>query len=577
MSPEQADLTGQDIDTRTDIYSLGVILYQLLTGELPFGSAELRASSYEELRRKLREDEPPKPSTKLATLGDEAKEAARCRDTDPGSLRKQLEGDLDAIVMKALEKEPSRRYGTASELAVDIARFTEHQPVLARPTGRLYRLGKYIRRHRLGVAFAAIGIFLLASFSTGMTVQTLRIGRERDRANAERDRANTWFEHAREFLPPPRHDHTSDMKGQAPEVARTLDTLLWRARDELDEKHFSEARKLLEDILHFETTIGVVDFRGWTIGQLGEARMELGQLQGARSLLEDERSRVAQSRDKDFQQTDPYLTWVLARVTARMGDQETALKLTGSIEDQQLDQAMTLPMFAKLDELTKAPEMNVLRKDSRVSAIFRYHIEHQRIERLFDRYPSLPPFSPGMKEVLGKVESPNAGLQWVSRYLPRGLPPFDTGPSTKEQDRTLEVCRALYTFEAADGRLRKALLIGKTWEGRGKCALPVAGFEIYVERYERLLGQAGSWKPGKNHSYPPHSLIAGYSDDRTPHLVCQGRTSDDAAHPGTLRADGHSNCHFGFGFKEVERDNYFVLTTDDPRLPTTGAKFHAPD
>jgi eukaryotic-like serine/threonine-protein kinase len=117
MSPEQADLTGQDVDTRTDVYSLGVLLYQLLTGELPFTSKELRSSSYEELRRKLREVEPPRPSTKLSTLGDSAADFATNRDTNPGALRHQLEGDLDAITMKALAKERNRRYGSPTEVS----------------------------------------------------------------------------------------------------------------------------------------------------------------------------------------------------------------------------------------------------------------------------------------------------------------------------------------------------------------------------------------------------------------------------------------------------------------------------
>jgi eukaryotic-like serine/threonine-protein kinase len=190
MSPEQADLTGQDVDTRTDVYSLGVLLYQLLTGELPFTSKELRSSSYEELRRKLKEVEPPRPSTKLSTLGDGSAHAATNRNTDPGALRHQLEGDLDAITMKALEKERARRYGTPSELAQDIGRHLRNEPVVARPPSTAYRFQKYIKRHRVGVGVAAGLSALLMAFAASMGLQARRTALERDRANVERDRAN---------------------------------------------------------------------------------------------------------------------------------------------------------------------------------------------------------------------------------------------------------------------------------------------------------------------------------------------------------------------------------------------------
>ena len=189
MSPEQADLTNQDIDTRTDVYSLGVILYQLLTGELPFASADLRSSSYEELRRKLREVDPPRPSTRLSTANEGAAQAARNRNTDSGGLRRELAGDLDAITLKTLEKDRARRYGTPSEVADDIARYLAHRPVIARPPSRAYRIERYVRRHRVGVLIAAALVLSLVGFAGLMAVQTRRIAVERDRANAEKDRA----------------------------------------------------------------------------------------------------------------------------------------------------------------------------------------------------------------------------------------------------------------------------------------------------------------------------------------------------------------------------------------------------
>ena len=185
MSPEQADSTGQDVDTRTDVYSLGVVLYQLLTGELPFASSELRSSSFDELRRVLREVEPIRPSTRLSTLGDAAVEKAHNRNTDPSTLRRQLAGDLDAIALKALEKDRARRYGTPSELAADLRRHLRREPVVARPPSRAYRVQRYLQRHRLAVGLASGLAVLLVGFAVTMGLQARRTALERDRANRE--------------------------------------------------------------------------------------------------------------------------------------------------------------------------------------------------------------------------------------------------------------------------------------------------------------------------------------------------------------------------------------------------------
>jgi serine/threonine protein kinase/Tol biopolymer transport system component len=159
MSPEQADLTGLDIDATTDIYSLGVLLYELLVGALPFDVKELRRAGYAEIQRIIREQEPPRPSTRLSGMGQSAAEIARRRRSDVRSLLRLLRGDLEWITMKALEKDPTRRYPSASDFAADIARHLASEPVLAGPPSLAYRMRKALRRNRGKIA--ACGVMAL--------------------------------------------------------------------------------------------------------------------------------------------------------------------------------------------------------------------------------------------------------------------------------------------------------------------------------------------------------------------------------------------------------------------------------
>ncbi len=177
ISPEQAEMSGLDIDTRADIYSLGVLLYELLVGQTPFDAKEMMRGGLDALRQIIREKEPLRPSTKLNTLESDARTTAgKVRQTDVGRLVHQLQGDLDWIVMKCLEKDRQRRYETANGLAADIQRHLANEPVVARPPSRLYEFQKTARRHKVG--FAAAGAVILA-LAVGLGISTWTLVNEK--------------------------------------------------------------------------------------------------------------------------------------------------------------------------------------------------------------------------------------------------------------------------------------------------------------------------------------------------------------------------------------------------------------
>ena len=188
MSPEQAELSGLDVNTRTDIYSLGVLLYELLTGTTPFEKQRLHQAAYDEVRRIIREEEPPKPSTRVNTMGASATSVAAHRRVDVKRLSQIVRGDLDWIVMKALDKDRTRRYDTADALASDVMRHLDNKPVVASPPSITYRLRKYARRHRAAIgtaAFAMTALLLGCVVSLWQAILATQASREADQARTQ--------------------------------------------------------------------------------------------------------------------------------------------------------------------------------------------------------------------------------------------------------------------------------------------------------------------------------------------------------------------------------------------------------
>jgi eukaryotic-like serine/threonine-protein kinase len=429
MSPEQAEMTSLDVDTRTDIYSLGVLLYELLTGTTPFDRQRLHKAAYDEIRRIIREEMPLRPSARISTLGQRRTVVAAHRQADPVRLSQLMRGDLDWIVMKSLEKDRTRRYETATGLAADVRRYLQNEPVEAGPPSAVYRFRKFAKRNRAAITAvgAVFGVLLLGVIvSTWQVLRATRAERladqnaaearanalaansERQRADsnaaeaeakaqvaiAERDRAEEAFRKARQAV---------DDSFTAISENEIVDTPgLQPLRREL----LHHAQRYYEGFLHERNGEPVVQVElGRTYLRLASIRSTLGELPEAEAYC----LKVINSCENVASEASAEPTWqkilassyamlaYLQSITSRRDEAEASYQIAVNIQEELKRKCPTIPGY-KTDLVSSCHNLASLQSDAdrRSDADTTFHKAIGLWEELAQEYPNDPKYQLGL-------------------------------------------------------------------------------------------------------------------------------------------------------------------------------------
>jgi len=331
MSPEQASPGGADVDTRSDIYSLSVLLYELLTGAVPFENQTLLSAGYAEMQRIIREDDPPPPSSRISRYDDETITAlATKRHSNSRNLRRELAGDLDWIIMKGLEKDPTRRYDSVAGLAADIERHLANLPVVARPPATAYLLTKFVRRHAWGVGVAGAAVLAVVAFLTSTLIQSRELALALEATTIERGKAEQVTNFLVEVLT---QSDPNVAQGETLTVREALDRGAETIGDQLSDQPETKQAILI---------------------QMAEIYRELGLYEQAETILQQARP-LAESRSGQFVSIDGDLYQVLANLAHDQGEFEKAetyysktLEIRESLLDDHMDVALVLDNYGVL-------------------------------------------------------------------------------------------------------------------------------------------------------------------------------------------------------------------------------------
>ena len=449
MSPEQAEMSGLDVDTRTDVYALGVLLYELLVGALPYDSKTLRQGGFDEIRRRLRDDEPPRPSTRISALSTDPDAAARRPKAEAVAISKQLRGDLDWIVMKAMEKDRTRRYNSASDLAADVQRHLRNDPVLAGPPSTTYRMRKFVLRHKVGVLAASVVMLavLLGIFGTG-----IGLVRAKRAEHVAREEAETARQIADFLVGLFKVSDPSASVGNTITAREILDRGATRIQNELGDQPGTQARLM---------------------NTMGDVYTSLGLYEEARPLLEKSLGlRRAHGGGGDLLEAESLADLAnLDRLQANFAAAESLLLLARAVREQELGPEHPL-VASTLCDLGVAYSRQG--KNELAEPLFKRALEVD--ER------ALGPEHPEVARVLKEL-----GIhQWRQGRYAEAEPLYKRALAIWEQaygPEHLEVARTLVNLAI-------------TYRAQGKYGAAVPLYQRALGIYEKILG-------------PEHPLVAG--------------------------------------------------------------------